>query len=57
MIVEEDMIGSCLPHVKINAFHQSLTNGAFKKKAWQKLENNIGAYRSLGLRCRPYSAG
>lgn len=32
MIVEEDMIGSCLPHVKTNAFQHSLTNGPFKKR-------------------------
>jgi len=55
MIVEEAMITSCLPHLKVNSFQEKLAHGAFKKTAWRELQNKIGAYRSLGLKCRPYA--
>ncbi len=57
MIVEEDMIRSCLPEVEINAYQDTLDTSVFADPdIWSKLKSDIGAYRSRGLMCRPYGA-
>ena len=52
MIVEQPMMASCLPHVKIKNFQNTLETSVLTSSEWKTLEDKIGAYRSLGLKCR-----
>ncbi len=52
MIVEKAMISSCLPHISVTAFQAGLEDNVFKPKMWAKLKEDIGAYRSYGLKCK-----
>lgn len=52
MIVEEEMIASCLPHIKLNNYQYGLETHIFQSLKWKQLKDDIGAYRSLGLKCR-----
>ena len=52
MIVEGSMLKSCLPHVESEGYQAVLEASVFENaKLWAGLEETMGAYRSLGLRC------
>lgn len=52
MIVEGPMLESCLPHVKAEGYQAELEASVLDNaKLWTALEEQMGAYRSLGLAC------
>lgn len=52
MIVEEPMMASCLPDVKIAEFQDTLEATVLDNaKFWTSLKETMGAYRSLNLTC------
>ena len=54
MIVEGPMLASCLPHVETEGYQAALESTVFDNaKLWAGLEEQMGAYRSFGLRCNP----
>jgi len=54
MIVEGPMLKSCLPHVETEDYQAELETTVFnQRKFWASLEEKMGAYRSLGLTCKP----
>ena len=56
MIVEGPMLESCLPHVETEGYQAALESTVFDDaKLWAGLEVTMGAYRSLGLRCKAQS--
>lgn len=54
MIVEKEMMASCLPNISISNYQETLDHSVFPRRSWEKLVKDIGAYRSYGLKCRPF---
>jgi len=54
MIVEAFMLASCLPHVETENYQSTLDETVFENtKYWNYLTEQMGAYRSRGLTCKP----
>lgn len=57
MIVEGPMLASCLPDIETENYQANLDSSVLSNtKLWTSLKDKVGAYRSLGLTCRPSPA-
>ena len=57
MIVEEPMLASCLPQVRMEDYQVTLKTTVFDSpKYWASLKETMGAYRSHGLTCKHTSS-
>ena len=56
MIVEGPMLTSCLPRLKVETYQANLEQSVFSNNEhWAALKDKMGAYRSRGLTCLPFS--